>query len=123
MRVLDRVEEVVVPAGSIGQPPQGRRNGAVIALRPQTFQSFHLPPFQLRVWLEHLDALDFSLPVAINPDNRAPAGLDGPLLSVRRLFDLRLHVPRLDRGNCPATLLDLLDELPRLPDHGVSQVL
>src|SRR5919198_3859581 len=90
------------------------RGGRPVTFCPHARRPLQLPPLRLRVDPLELDRLRLRLDEPVHADDYPPARLDLRVVPVRRLLDLALHEPLLDRLDGAPQLVHPLDQLPRL---------
>src|SRR5581483_136409 len=112
-RLAHRREEVLVGPGHPADLRQRRFGVARVPLRAHARRPLELAPLDRRIEAVELDLLGPLLLVAVDADDHALARLDLRAVAVRRVLDLALGEPGLDRGDRPAELLDAVDELER----------
>src|SRR5581483_587731 len=114
-RVPHRRKQVAVAARRLAHAVEARLRLAGVALGAHAGGARELAPLALRVERVQLDRRVLGDRVAVDADDRPLAALDLLLPAERRLFDLRLHPPRLDGGDRAALSIHLLDQLERAP--------
>src|ERR671925_11157 len=92
---------------------QRRRGRLRVPVRPDARRPIELAPLRLGIEPVELDRLRLVLLVPVDADDDALARLHVSLVLERRVLDLPLKDPLLNRRHRPAELVHPLDQLPR----------
>src|SRR3954464_12512935 len=112
-RLAQRREEILGPARGRAHPLLRRGGRPGVAPRAPPCGALELAPLPLGVDPQELDPLLLGLLEAVHADDHALARLYLARVAERRLLDLALNDPRLDRRHRPAELVDARDQLLR----------
>src|SRR5438445_460741 len=112
-RFAHRDEEVLLAAGDVSHVGERLLDVREIPFGPHARRALELAPLRLGIEAMELDRLALRLLEPVDADDHALAGLDLPLILERRLLDLVLDEPLLDRRHRAAEPVHALDQLPR----------